>query len=394
MTERFLPQTPSHTKEVYLDYAAAAPLDPAVHEAMMEAERASFANPSSIHEAGRKARVLVEEARTRIARVVQCQPSEVIFTSGGTESCNLAVRGTALAARRARKGSHVVVSAVEHHAVLEAARALERDGFSLTIVSLDIHGRIDPKQVAAALQKDTVLVSVMYANNETGAIQPVRQIGQLCKERGIPFHADACASAVLLPIDINRLQADLLSFSGSKLYGPKGIGALICRRTVSLEPVIVGGGQEHGRRAGTLPTQLIVGLATALETCVERQEKENARLASLKNHFVKRLLADVPGAHVNGSADDALASIVNVSFEGVSGEAVVLYLSASHVYTATGAACTSEKTDPSHVLTAMGLSEERARGSVRFSLGLQTMQEDLDYTVSLLPGILKTLRNV
>ena len=377
-------------KRVYLDHAAATPADPSVVKAMAPFWKDDYGNASSFHAEGVRVKEAVATARATIASVLQSQPSEILFTGSGTESCNIAIRGIAKA--RARDGKrHIVTTAIEHYAVLSTCRSLAEDGSDLTEVAPDETGVVSVDAIEAALRDDTALVSVMYANNEIGAILPIRKIGQLCRERGIPFHVDACQASGLLRLDVDYLQCDLLTLNASKAYGPKGVGLLFVRTGTKLEPVMTGGGQERGLRPGTISTPLVVGFAAALEQAESLREQEVVRLSALRDGFIEGLLA-LPGCSLNGHSSERLANNVNVSFEGVSGESLVLYLDAKGIACSSGAACTSEKIEPSHVLSAIGKTEQEAMGSVRFSLGRSTTREEIDTVLSVLPDTLDLLR--
>jgi cysteine desulfurase len=385
---------------IYLDYAATTPVDASVARTMIEAlsAEAAFGNASSAtHVFGRRAEALVETARAQVAALVGAQSGQIVFTSGATESNNLALLGVARASVGAGTGGartrHVVTSKIEHKAVLDVCKQLEREGFAVTYVAPDSSGRVQPEAVKAALRADTVLVSVMHANNETGVIQDIATIGRLCREKGIPFHVDAAQSVGKLPIDVAELPVDLLSFTAHKIYGPKGIGALYVAPSVraGLRPVSFGGGQEGGLRPGTLPTHQIVGFGMACELASRTLATEPARLLALRDRLWTRL-ARLEGVHLNGEAAPRLPGILNVSVEGVEGESLVTSLGALAV--STGSACSSASGDPSYVLRALGRSTQLAQSSLRFSLGRPTTEADIDRAADVVQLQVERLREV
>ncbi len=384
-------------KEIYLDHAASAPMDPRVLEAMLPYLTTSEANPSSLHSPGLRAKEAVTSARKTIADIFNCRDEEVIFTSGGTESDNLAIVGITRAL--ATKGKHVITSAIEHPAVLEPLTHLQKTGaIELTILQVDKFGMVDPKAVIAAIRPDTILISIMYANNEIGTIQPIADIGrEILKWRKnnstqLPyFHTDACQAAGACLMDVEKLHVDAISVNGSKIYGPKGVGLLYLRRGVQIEPLFRGGGQERNVRPGTENVPGIVGLAAALSIAREEMEKENARLTTLRDRLVEGLLA-IPKTRLNGHPTERLPNNVNISFLDIEGEAAVLYLDAEKIFVSTGSACASASLDPSHVILATGMSYEAAHGSLRFTLGRQTSEDDIDRVIAVMPGIVRKLR--
>ncbi len=386
-------------RRVYLDHAAATPLDPRVLEAMRPFLAQAHGNPSSFHTEGKRAKDAVDAARARIAEALGARPDEILFTSGGTESDNLAVLG--YARMYADKGRHIVTTAMEHQAVLEAAQFLEKkEGFEVTYLRPDRSGVVTAKQVAEALRPDTVLVSVMYANNEIGTVQPVAEIGAaVAKFRAanprcaVAFHTDACQAAGTFDMNVVKLHVDFLTLNGSKIYGPKGAGVLYARRGLKLRPLFFGGAQERGIRPGTENVAGIVGLAEALTLAQEDREAENARLIPLRDRLINGLLA-LPKTRLNGHPSLRLPNNANVSFLDVEGEALLLYLDAAGVYASTGSACTSASLDPSHVILSLGLPYEVAHGSLRFTLGRSTTQEDIDYVLDVLPPLVAKLRAI
>lgn len=370
---------PSHIgAPVYLDYAATTPVDPAVVRAMMECLGAdgTFANPSSAHGPGRAAAARIEEARAQVAALIGAEPPEIVFTSGATESNNLAVLGVARA--NADRGRHIVTSRIEHKAVLDPCKRLEKEGFRVSYVTPDRSGAIDPEAVKAALRRDTVLVSIMHVNNEIGVIEDIAAIGALCRAAGVAFHTDAAQSAGRIAVDVRRLPVDLLSLTSHKIYGPKGVGALYLRRGARalVQPQSYGGGQEGGLRPGTLPTHQIVGFGVAAEQAAARRQAEHERLAGLRD----RLWAGIErsgGVHLNGVSAPCVPHILNVSFDGVEGESLITALSALAV--STGSACSSATGDPSYVLRALGRDARLAESSLRFSLGRFTTAGEIDF---------------
>lgn len=383
----------------YLDHAAATPLDPRVLEAMRPFFSDTFANPSSFHTPGLRAKEAVEAARESIAGRLNCRGDEIIFTSGGTESDNLAVVGIVRAHRS--KGRHVVTSAVEHHAVLEPLLHLKKTGeIELTVLPVDKHGRVSAEDVARALRPDTILVSVMHANNEIGTVEPIADIGRAIlkwrkdNDTAYPyFHTDACQTAGVFDLDAEKLHVDLLTLNGSKIYGPKGIGVLYVRRAVKIEPLIRGGGQEKNIRSGTENVPGIAGLAKALELAQSEKDRENARLVALRDRLVGGLL-EIPKTRLNGHPSERLPNNANVSFLDIEGEAAVLYLDAEGIACSTGSACASASLDPSHVILATGLSYEAAHGSLRFTLGRSTAAADIERVIAVMPGIVEKLRHM
>lgn len=357
---------------------------------MREVEERAWANPSSLHADGMAARRAVESAREAVARVLGADPREVLFTSGGTESDNLAVIGMARALRS--KGRHVLASRVEHHAVLHACAALAKEGFEVGLVGVSPDGAVDPDDVARALRPDTVLVSVMHANNEVGTIQPVAEIARRCRERGVLVHTDAVQSAGKLPIDVRSLGVDALSISAHKIHGPKGAGALWLRSGVTIEPLLHGGGHERQLRAGTENVAGIIGLARALELAEAERDTLVPRIAALRDRLERGIVERIPGAHVNGA--NRVAGLLNVCFDAIEGEGIVLMLSHQGISCSTGSACTSSSREPSHVLRAMGVPPHMAQGSVRFSLGRDNDEAQIDRVLDALVEVVSRLRSM
>ena len=379
---------------IYLDHAATTPLDPQILELMLPYFTQQAGNPSSIHQLGRTALQALDDAREQVAMVLGCSRREIIFTGGGSEGANLAVKGAALAQRARGRGAHLIVSTIEHHAVLHAAEYLQTVGFELTLLPVDAAGIVHPDDLRAALRPDTVLVSVMYANNEVGTIQPIAELGAICREADVLFHSDAVQAVGMLPLDVEALNVDLFSITAHKFYGPKGVGVLYARRNTPLQPQIHGGGQERRRRAGTENIPAIVGLAAALAKAEARRPAYAARLSSLRDRLISGLLERIPQSRLNGDPIRRLPNNANLGFDCVEGESILLLLDQAGICASSGSACTSGSLEPSHVLTAMGLSTEWANGSVRFSLGQSSSEEDVEYLLDLLPAMVDRLRTV
>ena len=377
---------------VYLDHAATTPLRAEVLEAMLPYLTEHHGNPSSIHGTGRRARLGLDEARETVARILGARPREIVFTGGGTEADNLAVKGAAWAASAG--GRRVVTTAVEHKAVLHACAVLERYGFEITYLPVDRYGRVDPADVAAAISEHTTLVSVMYANNEVGTIQPIREIGSICRERKVLFHVDAVQAAASLPLGVGELQADMLSLSAHKLEGPKGVGALFVRQGTSLLPQLSGGSQERQRRAGTENVAGIVGFARALDLVqadAAARAAENARQVGLRDRLVAGLGA-LPGVELTGHPAERLPNNASFVIDGVEGGDLVAALDLEGIEASTGSACTTGSVDASHVLLAMGIAEALAHGSLRLTVGRTTGADDVERTLEVAPRIIERLR--
>ena len=386
---------------IYLDHAAATPLDPRVEKAMKPFWDTYSGNPGSFHTPGLRAKEAVAGARASIASFLKCADTEILFTSGGTESDNLAVQGIPRFYAAKGKGKHVITSSIEHPAVLEPLQKMaKREEIELTIVPVGRDGIVDVKTVMDAIRPDTVLVSIMYANNEIGTIQPIADIGRAILKRRkeekttLPYlHTDACQAAGALDLDVEKLHVDAMTINGSKIYGPKGVGVLYLRRGVSLEPLIIGGGQERNLRSGTENVSAIVGMAAALELVQNNREKENARLEELRDRLIEGLL-NIPKSRLNGHPKTRLPNNANVSFLDIEGEAAILYLDAEGIFVSTGSACASHSLDPSHVILATGMSYEAAHGSIRFSLGKGTTKSDVDTVIKVMPGVVERLRKL
>ncbi len=379
-------------RRVYFDHSATTPVDPAVVDAMMPFLNEKFGNPSSIHSFGREAKVALEEAREIVADFCRVRAADIYFTSGGTESDNMAIKGVAYELKD--KGRHIITSKIEHHAVLHTCEFLEKEGFEVSYVAPDQYGMIHAEAVAELIRNDTILISIMHANNEVGTINPIEQIGAIARERGILFHTDAVQTFGKLPIDLSKLPVDLMSMSGHKIYGPKGIGVLYVRKGVKLVPLSHGGGHERNRRPGTENMPGIVGLAKAVELRKGRMQSDNEHVARLRDKFHDLINQSIPRVILNGHPEKRLAGHLNLSFQGIEGEALLLSLDLKGVAASSGSACTSGSIDPSHVLTAMGIKPELSRSSIRFTLGRDNTDEDVEYAASILPEIVQRLRSM
>ena len=384
-------------KEIYLDHASATPLDPRVQEAMEPYLSHEFGNPSGLYQFSRTAKEAVEDARKKISEVLNLHSGQVIFTSNGTEAINLGLFGIARA--YASQGKHIITTKIEHPAVLETCKALEKEGFSITYLDVDEQGEVGVATVRAALRPDTILVSVMYANNEVGTIQAIFEISKIVceyrKEKGskIPFLlTDACQAAGVLDLDFEKLGVDLMVFNGSKIYGPKGTGILAKRQGIRLEPIIFGGGQEFGLRSGTENVPGIVGIARALQLAQRGKKEENKRLIYLREFFIKELLERIPEAVLNGHPTKRLPNNVNISIPGIEGDSLVVFLDAKGIFVSTGSACSSTSLEPSHVISALGRSAHLAFGSIRVSFGRSTAKEDLEYALTVFSDVVKKLQ--
>lgn len=378
---------------VYMDHSATTPVDPRVVEAMVPYWSKHFGNSESSHAFGRAAASALEQARQTVASVLGCRPSEVVFTGSGTEADNLALRGVAWAARKAGRGNHIVTTPVEHHAVGHTVEQLcSLCGFEVVRVAVDEYGRVDPDDIAAAIRSDTILVSVIMANNEVGTVQPMVRIGQVCRERGVVFHTDAVQAAGRLPLEPEDLNVDLLALSAHKFYGPKGIGVLYVRRGTTLTPPVTGGDHERGRRPGTVNVAGAVGLATALRLAEEERVAECARLRRLRDQLIEGVLARIPDSRLTGHPTQRLAHHASFAFRGVEGESVVLNLDLQGIAASSGAACAEGEPEPSSVLVAMGLPPDWSVGSLRLTLGRANGEADVARVLEVLPGIVERLR--
>ena len=377
---------------IYLDNAATTAVSPEVLEAMLPYFTQCFGNPSSIHSTGRDARRVVDAARRQVAAAIGAQPQEIYFTAGGSESDNWAIKGTAFAKKS--RGNHIITSAIEHHAVLHTCAWLEKQGFEVTYLPVDEFGRVRVEDVEKAITDKTILITIMAANNEIGTIQPIAEIGKLAHDKGILFHTDAVQAIGAMPIDVNAMHIDMLSMSGHKFHGPKGIGALYIRKGVKIDQYLHGGAQERGQRAGTENLAGIVGMGKAIEIATQHLEENAARLTVLRDKLIDGILAEIPDVRLNGHRTQRLPNNVNVSVRYVEGEALLLRLDLAGIAGSSGSACTSGSLDPSHVLLAIGLPHEIAHGSLRLSLGTDTTEAEIDEVLDKLPGIVKNLRDM
>lgn len=375
---------------IYLDHASTTPVREEVLTAMLPYFCERFGNPSSLYPLGQEASDAVEAARGTLAHVLNAQPREIFFTSGGTESDNWAIKGFARA--HASKGKHIITTAIEHHAVLHACEALEREGFTVTYLPVDEYGLVSAAAFEAAIQPDTILASVMFANNEIGTIEPISELAQIAHAAGVVFHTDAVQAFCHEPIDVEELGVDMLSASSHKIYGPKGVGLLYVRRGIKLQNLLDGGQQEHGKRGSTENVAGIVGFAEAARLAQTDLVSEHARQLALRDHAIKRILAEIPSAKLNGSWEHRLANNVNFSFEFIEGEGMLLQLAAQGICASSGSACTSGSLDPSHVLLAIGLPHEIAHGSLRRTIGRSTSQANINQAIDALKAILTNLR--
>jgi cysteine desulfurase len=381
-------------RRVYLDNNATTPVAPEVFEAMKPFLVEDFGNASSIHWHGQRAKAAVETAREQVAALLHARANDIVFTSGGTESDNMSILGAVEAAETKDGTKHVIISSIEHHAVLHTAKSLERRGIAVTSVKVGPQGLVDPADVERAIRPNTVLISIMYANNELGTIQPLEEIGRLAGEHKVTFHSDAVQAVGKIPVDVEKLGVDLLSLSAHKLHGPKGVGALYVRKGTHLAPLFFGGHSERDRRPGTENTPGIAGLGKAAELAAAKLAAEAPRLAALRDRLEDSILAHVPLCARNGAKEPRLPSTTNIRFDHVEGEGFVISMDLKGVACSTGAACSSGSVDPSHVLSAIGLSSAQARSSIRFSLGRMTTDEDIDYALEVVPVVVERLRSV
>lgn len=377
---------------VYMDHSATTATDPDVVNAMVPWFSKGYGNPSSLYQIARESRAAVEEARGKVAATLGAQPDEIYFTSGGTESDNWAIKG--IASANLKKGNHIITSAIEHHAVLHTCEFLEKQGFSVTYLPVDANGQVRIEDLKSAITDKTILVTIMFANNEIGTIQPIAEIGNVCREKGIYFHTDAVQAMGNIPIDVTTMKIDLLSISAHKLYGPKGIGALYIRKGVKIDNLLHGGGQERRKRAGTENIAGIVGLGFAIEKVVKGMEVRNKRVAALRDRLFQSILEKIPNTRLNGHPTQRLPGNLNVSFDFIEGESMLLLLDHYGIYASTGSACTSGSLEPSHVLLATGLPAETAHGSLRLTLGSENTDEDVDYVLEHLQKVVLRLREM
>lgn len=377
-------------ERIYLDNAATTRVRPEVAEAVLPAMTETYGNASSVHSFGREAKKAMEKARAQVAAAIGAKKEEIYFTAGGSEADNWAIKGAAHALRR--KGLHIITTAIEHHAVLHTCQALEKEGFEVTYLPVDEYGLVTPEQVEAAIRPDTILVSVMAANNEIGTIEPIAEIGAVCRAHKVLFHTDAVQAVGHMPLDVAAMQIDMLSLSGHKFYAPKGVGALYIRTGVRIENLIEGGAQERNRRAGTENVPAIVGMGKAIELITAEMAEENARISGLRDRLIAGILDAIPESRLNGYPTKRLPGNVNVSIRYIEGEALLLSLDMAGIAASSGSACTSGSLDPSHVLLAIGLPHEIAHGSLRLTIGRDNTQDEIDRVLEELPKIVSRLR--
>lgn len=377
---------------IYLDHNATTPLHPQAREAMLPFLGDAFGNPSSYHRLGREAKAAVDRARKTLAEALGTQPQEIVFTGSGTEADNLALRGVAHALRK--KGRHIITSAIEHHAVLQTCRALERDGFAVTCLRVDAQGRVDPDALVKSIRPDTILISIMYANNETGVIQPVEDVGRIARKHGVLFHTDGVQAFCKIPVTAGIQAADLFSIASHKIYGPKGAGALFVRSGTPLTPLLTGGHHEFSLRAGTENVAALAGFAAAAALGTSSLEREALRLAAVRERLEEQLQKAVPDIIIHGKKARRVPNTSNISFLSVESESVLLHLDLLGICASAGSACTTGTPEQSHVLQAMGCSAQEAQGAVRFSLGKDTTPQDIDTVVAALVAITKKLRKI
>lgn len=379
-------------KHIYLDHSATTYIKPEVFDEMLPYLNTYYGNPSSIYAMARITETAIDEARERVAKALNADKSEIFFTGGGSEGDNWALKGIAFANKN--RGNHIITTKIEHHAILHACQFLEKNGFEVTYLPVDSQGFVNLDELRQSITDKTILVSVMFANNEIGTIEPIGEIAKICREKKIYFHTDAVQAVGHVPIDVKALDVDLLSMAGHKIYGPKGVGVLYIRKGVKIENLIHGGGQERGRRAGTENIAGIVGLGKAIELATADIQGESSRLSRLRDKLI-RGLSSIPHSKLNGPAGDKrLPGNVNMCFRFIEGESLLLLLDSKGISASSGSACTSGSLDPSHVLLAIGLPHEIAHGSLRLTLGSATTEEDIDYTIEVLPAIVQRLRDM
>jgi len=377
---------------IYLDYAATTPVDPKVTKTMLPYFSEKFGNTMSLHSFGQEVKQVLEESREVVAGLMKAQATEIIFTSSATESNNLALKGIAFANKD--KGQHIIISSIEHPCIMESAKWLEKRGFEITRLKVDKCGLVDPEDVKKAIKKNTILVSIMHANNEIGTIEPIEEIGKICKERDVYFHTDASQSFGKIPIDVNKMNIDLLTASSHKMYGPKGAACLFIKENVKIEPLLHGGGHESGLRSSTVNVSAIVGFTRACKICEKEMKKEAEKQIKLRDKLIKGVLEKIEFSHLNGHPKKRLPNNTNFSFSFVEGESLVIQLDLLGIAGSTGSACSSAKLEPSHVLLAIGLKHQEAHGSLRLSLGRWTTEEEINKVLEILPEAIKKLRKI
>lgn len=381
-------------REVYLDNSATTKVDPRVTEAMFPYFSEKYGNPNSLHKFGREARAAIDNARAQVASLINAKSTDIIFTGAGSEADNLAIKGAAWALKEKGKGSHIITSAIEHHAILDTVRWLGKMGFEYTILPVDDKGFVSPADLEAAIRPDTILATIMFANNEIGTIQPVKELGEVCRRHGVMFHVDGVQAAGHIKVDVEQLPIDMMTMAAHKMYGPKGLGALYVRRGVKLIPTLHGGGQEFGLRSGTENVPGIVGFGVAAEIAKERLERgDDKKLAQLRDYFIDGVLSRIPESHLTGATGDArLPFHTSFTVKYIEGEGMLLLLDAAGIAASSGSACTSGSLEPSYVLLATGLDHTTAHGSVRLTISHDTTKEDIDYVLEKFPEIVEKLR--
>ena len=377
-----------------MDHSATTPVAPEVLEAMLPYFGDKFGNSSSLHSFGLEAKEALEESREKVAALLGAQPEEIIFTSGGTESDNLALKGIGYRSKEKGKGNHIITSSIEHPAILETCRKLETQGFDVTYLPVTKEGLVDPGTLESAIRKETALISVMHANNEIGTIQPLKEIGKIAAEKDVFFHTDAVQTAGKIPIDVNDMDLDLLSISAHKLYGPKGVGALYVRKGTRLDSIVQGGGHERGLRSGTENVAGIVGLARAADLASQEMASEAKRLTGLRDKLARMVLDSVKDSWINGTLTKRLPGNLNFGFRYVEGESLLLFLDSMGIAVSTGSACSSKKLEPSHVLLSLGLKAEECHGSLRITMGRSNTEEDVDYVARSITGAVERFRSI
>jgi cysteine desulfurase len=383
------------SSKIYLDYAATTPVDPRVLEVMIPHFKEAYGNPSSVHTYGQAAENAVENARFTMSEILNCIPEELIFTSCGSESDNIALRGVAFAAREKRNANHILISPVEHHAVsITAEQMAEKHGFELEYLPVNEHGQVTLDDVSEHIRPDTAIVSIIFANNEIGSINPIAEIGAACREQDIPFHTDAVQAAAHLPIDLEELNVDLMAFGAHKLYGPKGIGALYIRKGTDIHPTLTGGGQEFGMRAGTSNVPYIVGQAEAFRLAVEEHKKHKAKITPMRDHIIGQILENIPDARLTGHPTERLPNHTSFVFHGVDGNELLMMLDIEGYACSSGSACKTGNPEPSEVLTAIGIEPEWALGSLRVTLGHNTTEKEVSDFLNVLPKVIARYRTL
>lgn len=379
-------------KFIYFDHAATTPVKDEVLKAMLPYFTEDYGNASTVYQLGQKSRAALDEARAKVAGILNCKPNEIFFTGSGSEADNWAIKGAAHANRA--KGNHIITSAIEHHAVLHTCKALEKEGFEVTYLPVDEYGRVSPEDVKNAIKDTTILITIMFANNEIGTIEPIAEIAEIAKEKKILFHTDAVQAVGAVPIDLKELKVDMMSMSAHKFNGPKGVGALYVRQGVRLTNLIEGGAQERGKRAGTENLPGIIGLATALELATESIEKKDKKISAMRDYIIKNIEEKIPYCRLNGHREYRLPGNVNFSFEYIEGESMLLWLDINNIAASSGSACTSGSLDPSHVLLAIGLDHATAHGSLRVTLGEENTYEEADFLIKTLAETVDKLRKM